>query len=124
MMNKKMTIKKHNIIVIGCSALIAIIISLFQWQSNDPEHIESRVYKVNNGWGYDILVDERLFIRQESIPAIKAGQTFATKEQAEQTAQLVINKMKSGQPPALTKFDLEQIVRVNEMENGQHREHQ
>jgi hypothetical protein len=119
-----MTIKKHNIVVIGCSVMIAIIISLIQWQRTDPKHIESRVYRVKNGWGYDILVDERLFIRQESIPVIKAGQTFATKEQAEQTARLVINKMKSGQPPALTKFDLEQIVRVNEMENGQYREHQ
>jgi hypothetical protein len=119
-----MTIKKHNIIVIGCSALIAVIISFTQWQKDDKQQIESRVYRVKDGWGYDILVDERLFIRQESIPAIKARQTFPTEEQAKQASKLVINKLKTGQPPALTKFDLEKIIQVHEMENGQYRKHQ
>lgn len=119
-----MTIKKHNIIVIGCSAIIAVIISFVQWHKEDKQQIESRVHRVKDGWGYDILVDGRLFIRQESIPVIKAGQTFPTEEQAKQAAKLVINKLKTGQPPALTKFDLEKIIQAHEMENGQYRKHQ
>jgi hypothetical protein len=118
-----MTIKKHNIIVIGCSAILAIIISFTQWHKDDKKQIESRVYRVKDGWGYDILVDERLFIRQESIPVIEAGKTFPTEMQAKQTAELVINKLKTGQPPALTKFDLEKIIQAHELENGQYRQH-
>lgn len=121
-----MTIKKHNIIVIGCSALIAVVISFIQWNNSntkDIQQLESRVYRVKDGWGYDILVNERLFIRQESIPVIEAGKTFSTAEQAKQTAQLVINKLKTGQSPALSKFDLEKIIQAYDMENGQHRKH-
>jgi hypothetical protein len=118
-----MTTKKHNIIVIGCCAVIAIGISLYQWRNHDPQQVESRVYRVMNGWGYDILVNDALFIRQESIPVIKDHQPFQTEEAAKQAAQLVVHKLKLGHSPALTKSDLDKIPGV-QTKNGQYRKHQ
>lgn len=119
-----MTTRKHNIIVIGSCAIIAISISMIQWRNHGPQHIENRVYRVKQGWGYDILVDGDLFIRQESIPAIRAGQPFKTKEEARLAAQLVIDKLRSGQSPALTKTDLDNILPAPITQNEQPGKHQ
>jgi hypothetical protein len=88
------------------------------------QEIESRVYGINGGWGYEILVNKRLFIRQESVPVVQTLHPFATKEEAEQVARLVIEKLKSGHEPTLSKFDLEQILPAYEANNGQHRKDQ
>lgn len=71
-----------------------------------------------NGWGYDILVDDKVLIRQESIPVLPAQQAFATRSQAERTAQLVIQKLQAGQPPALSTFDLEKVLPQSVLQNG------
>lgn len=114
-----METKKHNILVLGIAAAITLGISYVQWKKHYTQQIESKVYKVVNGWGYDILVDNKLLIRQESVPVIQTQRTFETKLQAEKTARLVIEKLKAGQPPVLTKFDLEKILPAYDMENGQ-----
>lgn len=113
-----MATKRQNVLVIGLSAIIALAIILTRRQCSRPHRITSEVHKVVNGWGYDILVDNKLLIRQESIPVIAAQRPFATKDQAEKTARLVIQKLEAGQSPSLTKFDLETILPVYVLENA------
>ncbi|MBS1576424.1 MAG: DUF4907 domain-containing protein [Bacteroidetes bacterium] len=88
-------------------------------KSHDQRRIESRAFQTTNGWGYDILVNDSILIHQESIPVFQKQQPFANKEQAEKTAALVIQKLKTGQHPTLTKFDLDKILGPNETNNGQ-----
>lgn len=59
-----------------------------------------------SGWGYEILVDHKIFIHQEFIPAIAGKKTFFTKEDAMKTAGLVIEKLIKGKQPTITKDDL------------------
>jgi hypothetical protein len=109
--------KQINIIIIGVSVCVAAGISYLKWNAHDHQPLRTNVYKVAGGWGYDILVNDRIVIHQESIPVLKNKRAFTTKEQAEQTAALVIKKLRKGQPPTLTKPDLEKILPVLEIEN-------
>lgn len=114
-----MATKQHNRLVIALAAVIAIAILFLQWRNNHRRaSIESRVYKVANGWGYDILVNDTIVIHQASIPVLPDQKPFATSEQADRAARTVITKLKDGRPPTLTTFDLEKILPVHEMENG------
>lgn len=107
-----MAIKKYNIIVVASAAAIAVTILFFRYESPHPKLFESRVYEVANGWGYDILVNRQLLIRQESIPALAGNKSFPGKEQAAAAALLVIKKIRSGQAPVITKADIQKICPV------------
>jgi len=48
------------------------------------------------GWGYQVYVDEKLYIDQTNIPAVSGLQTFKTKEDALKIGNLVMDKMKNG----------------------------
>jgi hypothetical protein len=61
---------------------------------------------VKNGWGYEIYVDNKIYIKQNYIPAINGIHQFANKEHALTTANLVLAKMKEGKKPFLTIDDL------------------
>ncbi|MES1218671.1 MAG: DUF4907 domain-containing protein [Bacteroidota bacterium] len=112
-----METKKQNAIIIGAAVIISACIWIFTTKSQDPQHIKSRVFKVTNGWGYDVLVNDTIVIHQESVPVLQHKLVFEQKEQAEKTAQLVVKKLKSGSPPTLTKFDLEKILGPDETSN-------
>jgi hypothetical protein len=104
--------KKYNFIVIGVALIISATIWIVQLnkQNTKKERITAKVFQSLNGWGYDILVNNALFIHQESVPGRQGKTGFPEKKQAEQTAQLIINKMERGELPAVTTFELEQII--------------
>lgn len=56
----------------------------------------------NGQWYYEIYGDTVLLIRQEHIPAVRGQQFFASKEDAEKTARLVIRKLNANQAPSVT----------------------
>jgi len=115
-------IKRYNIIVILVSVVISAgiwIITLHKQQAKKEKDITAKTFEGFNGWGYDILVDDELFIHQESIPSWPGKTGFQKKEQAEQTAQLIINKLKQGQVPAVTTFELQQILPLNQTQDDQ-----
>ncbi len=63
-----------------------------------------------NGWGYNILLNGKAFIRQPNIPAIPGNQGFDSKEKAQKTADFVLNKIKNGiMPPSTSKEELENL---------------
>ena len=114
--------KRYNIIVLLVSVAISAgiwIITLHKRQVQKKKDITAKTFGGFNGWGYDILVDDELFIHQESIPTRPGKAGFQKKEQAEQTAQLIINKLKQGQVPAVTTFELQQILPLNQMQDDQ-----
>lgn len=114
--------KQHNIIVLAVSVIIAIVITFYQLNRQKTNNIESKVYESANGWGYDILVDNKLLIHQESVPGMSGHAGFPEKQQAIQTASLIINKMKHGQLPTVTKFEINQICPLTAL-NGQQGKH-
>jgi len=122
MMKRLTMIKPYNILVL----VIAFVVSAAIWinaatknNKKKKNHLSAKVFEALNGWGYDILVDDTVFIHQESVPVLAGKKGFPEKQQAEQTAQLIINKIERGQPPTITTFDLKQIFSFNNNQYGQ-----
>lgn len=62
-----------------------------------------------NRWEYDIYVDHKMYIKQDRIPAVAGLHAFVSKEEAERTGNLVVEKIKRGEQPALTKAEIQQL---------------
>ena len=70
--------------------------------------ITHRIIDAPNGtYGYEILADGKLLVRQSNVPGRPGNNGCATKVQAEQLAALVITKIKNAiMPPAVTREEL------------------
>ena len=110
-------IRKHNVMVIFISLIASVVIFFvrFDKQKKKNTSFEALIFKVPDGWGYDILVNDSLFIHQESVPATDGKKGFPKKELAARTAELIINKMKTGRPPTVTTFELDKIFSLTDM---------
>lgn len=72
--------------------------------------IELKLVQLGEGqWGYDIYVDHKQYIKQDRIPAVAGIHAFVSKEEAERTGKLVVEKIKQGQIPALSKAEIQQL---------------
>ncbi|MDQ3189969.1 MAG: DUF4907 domain-containing protein [Bacteroidota bacterium] len=61
----------------------------------NPE-IRMEVFRSEKGaWGYNIYLKNKLYIHQEHVPGINGNVGFRTKEDAEKTAALVMEKIKN-----------------------------
>lgn len=62
------------------------------------------------GYGYNILMDGRIFIHQPSMPSIAGNKGFSNKEHAEKVAAFVINKLSNNiMPPSVTPKELDSL---------------
>jgi len=72
-------------------------------------YVELKATQNAAGWGYEIYVDKKLYIKQDYIPAVGGGRAFATKEDALKIGTVVKNKLEHGQVPAMTVAELKQL---------------
>ena len=89
--------------------ILSAIVSCKQSQEkNGDDKLPIDVIAVgeNKSWGYEIYVDNKLFIKQNHIPAISGNHQFENREQALIAANLVIAKMKEGKKPVVTEDEL------------------
>jgi hypothetical protein len=79
--------------------------------SPTPAMITHRIIVAPNGtYGYEILTDGKLLVRQTNVPGQPGNTGCATKADAEQLAALVSDKVKRGEmPPTVTKEELQQL---------------
>jgi Domain of unknown function (DUF4907) len=68
--------------------------------------VDAIAVPVKNGWGYEIYVDNKMYIKQDHIPAVSGTHQFTSREQALITAHLVLAKMKEGKKPLITISEL------------------
>lgn len=78
-------------------------------QGTDLLAIELHAIKRDGGWGYDILVDKKLFIHQDCIPAIPSPKCFVSETEALLTGNSVVEKIKKGKLPAVTIEELKAL---------------
>jgi hypothetical protein len=71
--------------------------------------IGSYEFKSGNGWGYAITVDNKIFIKQATIPCITGNKGFTTEADAAKVADLVLNKLKTHQKPTIFRSELEKL---------------
>lgn len=113
--------KRHNIIVISLSVLIACSFWIAPLIRRSEAVFSYNIFKTAGGWGYDILVNDTLQVHQDFIPVITNRRAFPKQEQAKLAAELMIRKMKAGKIPAISRSELESICPANDLINGSER---
>jgi Domain of unknown function (DUF4907) len=114
-------IKRHNTIVIGLALLISagIWVSAFNKKVNSGYHFTTKIFEGPGGWGYEVLLNDSLFIHQEFIPLLPGRKAFETRTQADQAARLIVDKLKGGQPPSMNSTELQRIYPEYKISHGQ-----
>jgi hypothetical protein len=80
----------------------------------NKEDIEIKAFQIGQGWGFDILVNNKKYIHQTNIPAINGKKTFKTKEDAMKIAGLMKSKMcKNILPPSITLQEIDNLITKN-----------
>ena len=96
------------ILLIALSLAAGItLFKLAQWQQADNA-LTCHCFKGPQGWGYDILVNKKIIIHQTIIPGMPGFKGFATEQQAQEVAQIVIEKIKSHREPFISHEQLQQ----------------
>jgi hypothetical protein len=74
------------------------------------DSISFKTFKQGKFWGYDIYLNEKLYIHQPNIPAIPGNDGFLTEDYAKKTAELVKYKIKNNViPPTISKYELDSL---------------
>jgi len=71
--------------------------------------IEVKAFKVQNGWGYDVYRNNKVYIHQTIIPAIEGRKEFVSQEQAIIIGNLVAKKLNQGKGGGLPQITVEEL---------------
>lgn len=96
--------------------LFSVSVALFvykQWLAPKPSgdwvSLKYTTYHTPLGWGYDVLVNDTLFIHQQQMPAVAGMRGFATQQEAQAVAELIIYRIKNKQLPTILLKDLDSL---------------
>ncbi|MFT3947388.1 MAG: DUF4907 domain-containing protein [Agriterribacter sp.] len=102
----KLKTSKKRIFIISLLALTAIAAGLYTrryYRQHEMVKVEVKPFKTGKGWGYDVTVDKKIYIHQETIPAFAGNQSFTSEDDAVKAGNLVVQKMIAGNMlPSLT----------------------
>jgi len=114
-MQKTVTTKR---LVAGVVVLSFLIIGLSLFLSikktrNTEKDIKLEVFQVKEGWGFQILVKDKVYIYQPVIPAIGGNKAFPSRESAEKIGQLFISNLQhNGKLPHLTDEEINDLKKL------------
>jgi hypothetical protein len=104
------------IILLGVSAYA---IYFFEYKKkSDYVYVQVRAVQNANGWGYEILTDGKVYIKQDLIPAIPGRRSFETKEQALAVGNKVLDKLEHKQMPTITLNELKEMNVIKDSVSG------
>jgi len=103
-----MNMTKRLYFIFGALVILAILLTLFSTTLNktNKNHYSLVLVKVDGGWGYQILKDQKTLIYQPYIPVIEGNQAFPDKQSANEIGKLVIQRLEKNMNPAVSKDDL------------------
>lgn len=84
--------------------IIVILSLLFSCKNNSEYSVKS--FKINQGWGYDIALNNRIIIKQNVIPTLSNKKNFSSQADALKVGNLVLDRIKQNLSPTITKKDL------------------
>jgi hypothetical protein len=71
--------------------------------------VQVQAIQTSSGWGYEILTDGKVYIKQVYIPAIQGKYSFRTKDEALLVGGKVLDKIEHKQMPVITLEELKQM---------------
>jgi hypothetical protein len=87
--------------------MIAATAAIIPYKTKDELlPVSLKALQLNSGWGYEIVVDGKTFIRQTAIPAVDGNIGFSTKKQALLVGNHAMAKLKNGKLPQITVAEL------------------
>ncbi|HRN56506.1 MAG TPA: DUF4907 domain-containing protein [Agriterribacter sp.] len=78
------------------------VYTLLRNSGNDLLKVEVVTFKATEGWGYEIKVDNKTYIHQETIPALPGERRFLLEQDALKTGNAVMKKLLAGKRPSLS----------------------
>lgn len=77
---------------------------------NDSVKIVVKAFMENKQWGYDIILNDKLYIHQPNIPSVSGNDGFKTKEDAIKTGEFVAYEIRNHiLPPTVTPEQLDSL---------------
>jgi len=104
--SKRMIDRKKAIIL----ALIAVTTGVLITLAVRGHFYDVELYQSGNGWGYDILKKQNVYIHQPFMPAVEGEVPFPDKKSARKTGRLVIKKIRNQESPSVTKEEIKAIT--------------
>ena len=101
--------KKHKLVLL-VAILFAAGSTIFLLAIKPPpaqKGLSYNCFKTEQGWGYDVLVNNQILIHQPFIPGKSGVNGFSTEQEAGADAQNVIEKIKSGEFPLVNHQQLQ-----------------
>lgn len=72
--------------------------------------IEVKTFNSAIGWGYDVYVNNKLFLHQPNVPAVPGNSGFETEAAAQKTGELTAFKLRQNiNPPSVSMEELDSI---------------
>lgn len=104
-----MTKIKRKFTVIKRFGILAItLIAIVSCQKKDPT-LQSSVHRTGNGFGYSIMVKNKILIKQDFIPGTEGNHIFCDSLDAEKVASSVLTKLKQKEMPTITPAELKAL---------------
>lgn len=101
--------KKHKLILLAALLFAAgSTVFMLAFRNSGPKFpLSYKCFKTEQGWGYDVLANNNIIIHQPFIPGQPGGAGFSNEQQAAGAAEFVIEKIKSGEIPAINHQQLQ-----------------
>ncbi len=117
-----MTKNKIGILSIGLLLVVVLLVTLLYNPKSPgseefgtssmvlPQNAHVNVYPIDSmSWAYEIIIDDQIFIFQETIPGIPNKKLFKNKANAKSCGELVLKKLKANKIPSITKDELDSL---------------
>jgi len=100
-------ISKRSLLIFALFLAIVLITVILTGRGH---FYEVELFKSEQGWGYDIVKDKRIYIHQPYMPVVEGQVPFSTRQSARKTGRLVVKKIRNRESPALSREEIEAIV--------------
>jgi hypothetical protein len=106
-----MTIRKTYSLIAIAALLISFAVIFFNrhQEQNQKVFIYAEPVQTVYGWGYNIIADGKVHIKQEYIPAVPGKRGFKSADDALQVGNLVVKKIMESKMPTITLHDLDSM---------------
>ena len=106
-------IKRWLVWALAATVIIIITVAAFNERNPINTQYSLQVIQLDNGWGYEIITDNKVFILQKYIPVIPGNHLFENKNDAAKVGQLVLYKLQNNLSPTITLEDLNKLKLIS-----------
>lgn len=106
-----MTIRRtYSLIAIAALLVCFAVIFFYRHNPQDKEvFIYAEPFRTEYGWGYNILADGKVHIKQQFMPAVPGKRGFKSEADALMVGNLVVKKIMANQQPTITFRELDSM---------------